>query len=114
MVTGIKGMLKMESKKERYKGVNGLSADYFWFSNQGEKDKKRGIQEMENWLAHVTPLVDFEEKLIRASFFEVLKYRCLTKPKTWWLSLNTNQKIAILAIAIPSSIAIVSLFLFKG
>lgn len=96
----------MNIKKGRFKGINGLPADYYWFSINGKKDRKQGIQEMELWLAKVTPTLDHIEKLIIASNFDVMVYKYLTKPKKWWLRFNTDQKIKIIAMTIGSVIAI--------
>lgn len=90
----------MKHEKSRTKGHNGLAADYFWYSIKSKKDRKRGIQEFENWFANVIPILDGEEVLIRASFIEVLVYRYWIKPIQKWQSMSLENKIGIIGIVI--------------
>jgi hypothetical protein len=87
-------------KKGRFKGINNMPADYYWYSWKGKKNKKRGIQEMEIWLAEIIPQIDFVEDFIKASWPEVLFFKLWIKPKNIWLSLNIEHKIAIIGIII--------------
>lgn len=85
----------MKHVKNRFEGINGLSANYYWYSSNGKKDKKRGIEEMENWLANLIPVLDGEETLIRASTLEVFIYKVWTKSIKKWQALSVGNKIAL-------------------
>ncbi len=99
----------MKHVKSRFEGINGLPADYFWYSIKGKKNRLIGIQELEVWLANVIPILDGEEFLIRASFIDVIVYRYLVKPTRKWQSLSLENKIGIIEILISIITIILSL-----
>ena len=90
----------MKHTKSRFKGINGLFADYFWYSINHKKDKKRGVQELEIWYANILPKLDGEEPLIRLSFIEILYYKYLVKSIQKWNLLEISNKITIISIFI--------------
>lgn len=96
----------MKHVKSRFEGINGLVADYFWYSNNGKKDRQRGIQELENWYANIIPVLDGDEPLIRASLIDIFVYNVLNKPFKKLKSFSLGNKIAVLGIIIT----IISLF----
>lgn len=100
----------MKHVKSRFEGINGLAADYYWYSNNGKKDKKRGMQKMENWLANVIPVIDGEEQLIRASIIEILIYEVWAKPIAKWNSLSTSDKIEVIGILVAAIAILIEVF----
>lgn len=97
----------MKHVKSRFEGINGLAADYYWYSNNGKKDRNRGIEGMENWLANIIPVLDGEEPLLRASLVEVLIYNTWTKPVQKWKSLSLGNKLAVIGILIQVIVQII-------
>lgn len=87
------------TQKSRFRGINNLPAYYYYFPKNGKKDRSWGIQKMEIWFAKINPSLEESDPYLGANKIEILIFGFLLNPFrrlfSWWLSLNTDQKIRI-------------------